>query len=39
MFIVVLSVVLFLFVALVTQPERWPEKCANFLRGHNIHNG
>ena len=39
MFMIVLTVVLFFFVALVSQPERWPEKCANFLREHNIKHG
>lgn len=39
MFLAVLSVVLLLFVALVSQPERWPEKCANFLREHHIKHG
>ncbi len=39
MFVVVLTVVLVFFVALVAQPENWPEKCANFLREHNIKHG
>lgn len=39
MFFVALTVVLLVFFALVTHPERWPEKCANFLREHNITHG
>jgi hypothetical protein len=39
MFFVALTVVLLVFFALVAQPERWPEKCANFLREHNINHG
>ncbi len=39
MFIVALAIVLLAFLGLVTHPERWPEKCASFLRGHNINHG
>lgn len=39
MFIVALLVVVLVFCALVTQPEKWPERCASFLREHNITHG
>jgi len=39
MFVLALTFVLLLFIVLVAHPESWPEKCANFLREHNIHNG
>ncbi|EKD83166.1 MAG: hypothetical protein ACD_39C00843G0001 [uncultured bacterium] len=39
MFVLALTFVLLLFIVLVAHPERWPEKCANFLREHHINNG
>jgi hypothetical protein len=39
MFVLALTFVLLLFIVIVTHPERWPEKCANFLREHHIKNG
>jgi hypothetical protein len=34
MFILALVLVLLFFVALVTEPESWPQKFASFLREH-----
>jgi len=39
MFLLALSLVLLVFFVLVAHPERWPEKCANFLREHHIKHG
>ncbi len=39
MFLVGLSVLVVFFLALVAEPETWPDKIAAFLREHHLHHG
>jgi len=39
MFFVILMLLLITFISIVSEPERWPTKLAEFLKNNHVHHG